>query len=89
MRIQENIFNIGWQENIACYIFGTGRHVSATNLNANINPSNLKSALAGSNPNRKVGDASYNEKYDGLNGLNVFTEITTDDFVMKGIMVDR
>ena len=64
MRMQENTFDIGWQENIARRIFGTGRHVSASNLNANIAPHNLKFALAGNNPNRKVWDASYNEEYD-------------------------
>ena len=78
MRMQENTFDVGWQENIACYIFGTGQHVLATNLNANIAPPNSKFALAGINPDRKVWDASYNEKYDGLNGLNVFTEITVE-----------
>ena len=78
--MQENTFDISWQENIACRIFGSGRHVSATNLNANIAPPNLKSALAGSNPNQKVWDASYNEEYDGLNGLNVFTKINTEQY---------
>ena len=78
--MQENTFDIGWQENIACYIFGTGRHVLVMDLNANIAPSNLKSALAGSNPDRKVWDTSYNEEYDGLNGLNMFTEITFEQY---------
>ena len=49
-------------------------------MNANIAPPNLKSALAGSNPDRKVSDASYNEEYDGLNGLNVFTKITAGQY---------
>ena len=49
-------------------------------MNANIAPPNLKSALAGSNPDRKVWDASYNEEYDGLNGLNVFIEITAEQY---------
>ena len=52
--MQENTFDIGWQENIACYIFGTGRHVLATNLNANIAPPNFESALNGINSDRKV-----------------------------------
>ena len=78
MRIQENTFGIGWQENIAHHIFGTRKHASATNLNANVAPANLKSALAGSNPDRKVWHASYNEEYDGLNGLDVFTKITAE-----------
>ena len=50
MRMQENTFDIGWQENIARQIFGTGRNVSALNLNADIAPRNLKSALVGNNP---------------------------------------
>ena len=58
--MQENTFDIGWQENIACCIFGTGRYVSAANLDANFAPPNLKTALAGSNPDRRVWDASYN-----------------------------
>ena len=78
--MQENTFGIGWQENIACHIFGTGRHVSATNLNANIAPPNLKSILTGSHPNQKVWDAPYNEEYDGLNGFDVFTEITAEQY---------
>ena len=52
----------------------------AANLNANFAPPNLKTALAGSNPDRKVWDASYNEEYDGLNGLNVFTEINAEQY---------
>ena len=52
--MQENTFDIGWQENIARHIVGTGRHASATNLNANVALANLKSALAGSNPDQKV-----------------------------------
>ena len=80
MRMQENTFDIGWQENITCHIFGTGRHVSAANLNANFAPLNLKTALTGSNPNRRVWDASYNEEFDGLNGLNVFTEINAKQY---------
>ena len=55
IRMQKNTFNIGWQENIDRHIFGTGRHVSATNLNANIAPPNLKSALAGRNQIEKYG----------------------------------
>ena len=54
MRMQENTFDIGCQENIANRIYGSGRHVSATNLNANIAPANLKTALAGNNPDRNT-----------------------------------
>ena len=32
MRMQENTFNIGWQENMAHRMFGIGRHVSAADL---------------------------------------------------------
>ena len=44
MRMQENTFDIGWQENTANRVYGTSRHVSATNLNANIAPTNLNTA---------------------------------------------
>ena len=80
MRMQKNIFDIGWQENIACYILGTGQHVSAMNLNAHIVPPNLKSALAGNNLDRKVWEVSYNNEYNGLNGLNMFTKITAEQY---------
>ena len=57
-------------------VYTDGRHVSATNLNANIAPANLKTALAGNNPDRHTWNSSYNEEYDGLDNLDVFTEIT-------------
>ena len=77
--MQEKTFDIGWQENITRRIVGTGKHVSAANLNKNIAPPNLKTALAGSNLDRRWG-ASYNEEYDGLNGLNVFKEINAEQY---------
>ena len=76
MRMQENTFDIGWQENMAHRMFGIGRHVSAVDLHdSSCAPHNLRTALAGNNPDRSVWNASYNEEYDGLNSLNVFTEI--------------
>ena len=76
----ENTREYGWQENISCYIFDTGQHVLAANLNVNIALPNLKSALAGSNLDRKIWDTSYDKEYDGLNGLNLFTEITVEQY---------
>ena len=54
MRMQENTFDIGWNFEMAHRVYGIGRHVSATNLNANLAPANLKIALAGSNPDKKI-----------------------------------
>ena len=80
MRMQENTFDIGWQE-CAKRVFGISRHVSATGLhNAYFEPANLKHALAGNNPDRDIWDKSYNEEYDGLNNLDVFMEITTEQY---------
>ena len=80
MRMQENTFDIGWQEDIAHRVYGSGRHVSATNLHTNCAPANLKIALAGSNPDNKVWRSSYNEEYDGLRNLEVFTEISVAEY---------
>ena len=54
MRMQENTFDIGWQE-CAKRVFGIGRHVSATGLhNTHFAPANLKHALAGNNPDSNI-----------------------------------
>ena len=66
MRMQENTFDIGWQDNFAHRVFGFGRHVSATNLHSHYAPGNLKIGLAGSNPDQYIWEASYNEEYNGL-----------------------
>ena len=80
MRIQENKFDIGWQE-CAKRVFGIGQHISATGLhNTHVAPTNLKDALASNNPDRNIWDKSYNEKYDGLDTLKVFTKITTKKY---------
>ena len=78
--MQENTFDIGWQE-CAKSVFGIGQHVSATGLN-NIYfaPANLKHALASNNPDRDIWNKSYNEEYDGLDNLDVFTEIATKQY---------
>ena len=77
MRIKENTFDIGWTFDLAHRVHGIGRHVSATDLHANFSPTNLRVALAGNNPDNKVWNSAYDEDYDGLQGLEVFTEITT------------
>ena len=51
-------------------------HVSATNLNASFAPPNLKIALADNNPDKQTWRSSYDEEYNGLDNLNVFSEIT-------------
>ena len=61
MRMQENTFNIGWQECAKC-VFGIGGHVSATSLhNTHFAPANLKHALAGNNPDSNIWNKSYDE----------------------------
>lgn len=76
MRIQENTFDIGWQESTARQVYGTGRYVSATNLNSTVAPPNLKFALTGNNPDKQTWNFSHDEEYDGLNNLDVSMEIT-------------
>ena len=78
--MQENTFDIGWQE-CAKRVFGIGRHISATGLNnTHFAPASLKQALTSNNPDRDIWDKSYNEEYDGLDNLNVFTEIMTEKY---------
>ena len=79
--MQENTFNIGWSFEMAHCVYGIGRHVSATNLTANLAPANLKIVLAGSNLDKKILNSAYDEEYDGLKGLEVFTEITTAKYL--------
>ena len=62
-------------------IYGIDCHVSATNLHTNFAPANLRIALAGSNPDNKKWNSTYNEEYDGLQGLKVFSEITTAEYL--------
>ena len=75
--MQENTFDIGWNFEMAHRVYGIGRHVSATNLNSSFAPANLRIALAGSNLDNKIWNSAYDEEYDGLQGLRVFSEITT------------
>ena len=49
MQMQENSFDMGWQDNLAHQVFGIGQHISAANLRTNCAAGNLKIALAGSN----------------------------------------
>ena len=72
MRIQENTFDIGWNFEMAHRVYRIGRHVSATNLNSNFSPANLRIALAGSNPDSKIWNSAYDKEYNGLQGLDVF-----------------
>jgi len=64
--MQENTFDVGWTDNLAHRVFGIGRHVSASNLHFKCAPANLRAALAGSNPDRKIWNDAYDEEYDGL-----------------------
>ena len=48
MRILENTFAIGWDNEMARRVFNCG-HVSAVNLKQNYSPPNLRTAFAASN----------------------------------------
>ena len=78
--MQENSFNVGWEDHCARHIFGNGRFVSAGHLNFDCAPANLCVALASSNPDQKIWDSAYNEEYDGLKDLDVFTKITEQQY---------
>ena len=78
MRLQENTMEIGWQQNIARRIYGSGRHVSAVHLQNAQAPGSL---LAGLRSNDKeIWKAAYEEEYTGLSELDVFTTITEQDY---------
>jgi hypothetical protein len=51
-------------------------HVSAKQLQSKSPPSTLKKALAAGNPDAPIWDESYNEEYDGLTKLDMFTVLT-------------
>ena len=54
IRMEENTFNIGWQE-CARQVYGTGRHVSAIDLhNTTCAPANLRQAVASNNPDNRI-----------------------------------
>ena len=75
--MQENTFDIGWQE-CARRVYRISRHVSVIGLHNTICAlANLRQALASNNPDNKIWNALYNKEYNGLDNLDVFTEITT------------
>ena len=77
---KKNTFDIGWQE-YARRVFEFGRHVLAAWLhNTTCAPANLQQALASNNPDSKIWNELYNEEYDGLDNLKVFTEITAKKY---------
>ena len=49
-------------------------------MSTNVAPANLKSALAGSNLDRNIWDASYNGECDGLNSLGMYTKVTAEQY---------
>ena len=80
MYMQANAFDISWQE-CSCCVYCTSRHVSAANLhNSTFAPHNLRTALASNNPDKSVWNSLYNEEYDRLQSLNVFTKITFNQY---------
>ena len=79
--MQENTFDIGWNFEMARRVYGIGHHVSATKLHTNFTPTNLRLTLAGNNLSNKIQNLAYDQEYDGLQGLGVFTEITTTKYL--------
>ena len=81
------IHSISFGKNVPKRVFGIGQHVLATGLhNTHFAPANLKHAFAGNNPDSKILNKSHDEEYDGLDRLDVFTKITTEqyhDYVVK------
>ena len=73
--MQVDAFNNGWSNDFSHCIFGIGRHVFASALHFECVPANLRTALACSNPDRKIWNVAYDEEYDGLRGLDVVTKI--------------
>ena len=78
IRIQENTFDLGWNFDMAHRVYGISRH---TKLHKNFALANLKISLAGSNPDNKIWNSAYDGEIDGLQGLEVFTEITTAEYL--------
>ena len=61
--------------------FGIGRHVSGANLhNSTCASANLQTALASNNPDRDIWNKLYNKQYDRFDNLEVFTEITAEQY---------
>ena len=67
MRLQENTFEIGWQDGLARRVHGFGRHVSTAGLSTMQAPSNLTKALR--SRDRDIWNEAYNKEYDGLSDL--------------------
>ena len=80
MRLQENTFDVGWNDEMVRHIYGYGRHVLAMGLHDPSPPTNLRCALADDNKDKKIWNALYQEEYEGLLRLNVFSEINTDEY---------
>ena len=74
-------FDYFWNFDMAHCVYGICCYVSATKLHKNFAPTNLKIALAGSNPDNSIRNSAYDEEYDGLQGLEVFTEVTTTEYL--------
>ena len=67
--------------NVASPALNLGGVVFPSNNTDKVNPPNLRIALAGSNPDNKKWNLLYDEEYDGLQGLKVFSEITTTEYL--------
>ena len=80
MQMQENTFDVGWEDYCARRIFGNIIFVSAAHLHFDYTPANLRVALVSSNPDQKIWDSACNEEYDRLKDLDVFTKITEQQY---------
>ena len=69
-----------WQDNIARQVGGIGRHVSAELLQDPLALSNLKTGLAAKNEDQKIWGDAYDEEYNGLKGLDMFTKISKVEY---------
>ena len=54
--------------------------MSAADLHSPLAPANLSLGRKGTNPDAAVWKDAYNEEYDGIHGLNTFTEINEEDY---------
>eukprot|EP00531_Pseudo-nitzschia_arenysensis_P008906 CAMPEP_0116127296 /NCGR_PEP_ID=MMETSP0329-20121206/6769_1 /TAXON_ID=697910 /ORGANISM="Pseudo-nitzschia arenysensis, Strain B593" /LENGTH=2217 /DNA_ID=CAMNT_0003621395 /DNA_START=65 /DNA_END=6718 /DNA_ORIENTATION=- len=79
-RIQENVLQLGWQNNVAYRIYGINRHVSASTLKNTMAPANLIKGLHPSNPDAVVWRSAYDEEYDGLVSLETMVEIDEAEY---------
>ena len=75
---EENTFDIGWIFDEAHLVCGTAGSISAAMSCHNFAQPNLRITSALTNMDHNACEAACNKEYDGSDGLNVFTEISTE-----------